>query len=77
MNSALSFFGIWTLIALSCGALWAFVRSDNAVRRLDMLERRHPLWTWLAMVLLLVSAALALVCINTEAVTILSQGTNV
>ncbi|MGF6878390.1 hypothetical protein [Paraburkholderia sp. MM5477-R1] len=66
MSSILDFIGIWALIALACGALLTFVRSDSAVRRLDMLERSHPVWTWLAMVLLLVSTALALVCINTD-----------
>ncbi|MBB5443262.1 MULTISPECIES: hypothetical protein [unclassified Paraburkholderia] len=66
MNSTFTFLGVWTLIALVCSGLWAFVRSDRAVRRLDMLERSHPVWTWLAMILLLVSAALALVYINTD-----------
>ena len=76
MSSILRFLGMWTLIAFVCGALWVFVRSDSAVRRLDMLERSHPVWTWLAVVLLLVSAALALVYINSEAAPILSQGIN-
>ncbi|SDR16982.1 hypothetical protein [Paraburkholderia tuberum] len=68
--------GIWALIALACGGLWAFVRSDSAVRRLDMLERSHPVWTWLAMVLLLVCAALVLVYINTDVAPQFTNTTN-
>lgn len=74
MSSVFHFLAMWTLISFACGALWVFVRSDRAVRRLDMIERSHPVWTWLAMLLLLVCAALALVYINTEAVPILSRG---
>lgn len=74
--SSPTYLGLWTLIAVVCVGLSAFVRSDRAVRRLDALERSHPVWTWLVMVLLLVSAALVLVYINSEAVPILSQGTH-
>ncbi|MGF6633564.1 hypothetical protein [Paraburkholderia sp. MM6662-R1] len=42
MSSTFTFLGVWTLIALACSGLWAFVRSDRAVRRLDAFERCHP-----------------------------------
>ncbi|MBB5443648.1 MULTISPECIES: hypothetical protein [unclassified Paraburkholderia] len=71
MSSTLGFLGIWALIALACGGLWVFVRSDSAVRRLDMFERSHPVWTWLAMLAMLLTTAIALVCINTDAASVL------
>ncbi|MGF6444357.1 hypothetical protein [Paraburkholderia youngii] len=67
MNSPFAFLAGWTFVSLTCGALWIFVRSDSAVRRLDALSRRHPFIVWTVMLTLLVVAALALLFLNTEA----------
>ncbi|ADG20361.1 hypothetical protein BC1002_6519 [Paraburkholderia atlantica] len=75
MNSTLGFFAGWTFVSLTCGALWIFMRSDSAVRRLDALSRRHPFIVWTVMLTLLVASAVALVFLNTEAAPAALRGT--
>ncbi|SIO50835.1 hypothetical protein SAMN05444172_2614 [Burkholderia sp. GAS332] len=74
MRTLLASLGSWAFVSVACAALWAFVRSDRAVYRLDAFARRHPFATWALMLGALIVSALTLVYFNTSAVPILSQG---